>query len=681
MPTLIKVIRDDLNNSVLVTTKFLMFMVILVSLSAVVIACDSESTSTASQEAEIAGETAAGEPSQNTGVQALFEISPIIYETGLGMVPFPHDLYRDENGFLKLDGFPNQSGVLAKLVDELESSNQGFGTTSGFFVSFSDQIDLESLPSDGGESIRDDALLSLVDIDPNSPELGRRWPIYWKYFTEESRFLPPHTLSIRLLEGIALRPQTKYALIISAELANPSSQMTQMLDQAEPSDSELARVWNLYAPLRTWLDNLAEQAPAIAVASVFTTQDPVSELFEMRDYVHSLPAPSARELDSLGVQRGIVNYEIFVGRYNAPRFQEGEIPYKIEGGGIVFDEEGKPVIQGEEDLRFSLSVPEGDMPEGGWPIVLYAHGTGGNYQSFYRQEVALSLAKKGIAVISIDQIHHGERDAGLCDGGVDYSQCVSLLFFNFLVPRAGRDNVRQSAIDYVSLLRLVQGLEIPANVSNLEQASRFNPNKIMFMGHSQGGLNGSLFLAIEPQVLGGVLSGAGSNIAISLEQKTKPFDVNQLVKLALGFSADQILDRWDPSLSLLQSYIEPGDCSNFARFWFHQPPEGYTPKSILMTIGLRDEYTPPDTNFALAVAGRLPLVEPITQPIAALEFLGINDAGIPPISANVSDGNATAGLTQYANEGHFLIFDLPSAKERYSKFLQELATRPPPSIY
>ena len=149
-------------------------------------------------------------------------------------------------------------------------------------------------------------------------------------------------------------------------------------------------------------------------------------------------------------------------------------------------------------------------------------------------------------MISIDQIHHGERDAGLCDGGVDYSQCVSLLFFNFLVPKAGRDNVRQSAIDYVSLLRMVQGLEIPAEVSDLEQASRFNPNKIMFMGHSQGGLNGSLFLAIEPQVLGGVLSGAGSNIAISLKQKTKPFDVNQLVKLALGFSADQNLGSLGP---------------------------------------------------------------------------------------------------------------------------------------
>jgi hypothetical protein len=100
-----------------------------------------------------------------------------------------------------------------------------------------------------------------------------------------------------------------------------------------------------------------------------------------------------------------------------------------------------------------------------------------------------------------------------------------------------------------------------------------------------------------------------------------------------------------------------------------------------MTVGLRDEYTPPDTTFALAVAGRVPLIEPIAQPIEALDFLGIESAGIPPISANVASGEVTAGLAQYEREGHFVIFDLPSAKERYSRFLQELAQRPPPTIY
>jgi pimeloyl-ACP methyl ester carboxylesterase len=467
---------------------------------------------------------------------------------------------------------------------------------------------------------------------------------------------------------------------MTEDIASPSETFSSLLAAQTPDEEPRSTLWALYQPLRDWLTAQEDLAPNLATASIFTTQDPVSELFKLRDFVHTLPPPTARDIESLGVQRAINNYEVFVGRYTAPRFQSGEIPYKTSGGGITFVDD-LPQVQGEEDLRFSIAVPEGEMPEGGWPIVLYAHGTGGNYQSYYRGEIGLSLAKKGLAVISIDQIHHGDRDGGLCDGGVDYSQCVSLLFFNFLIPKAGRDNVRQSAIDYVSLMRMVQGLELPAEISELGVTSRFNPNKIMFMGHSQGGLNGPLFMAIEPQIIGGVLSGAGSNIAISLEQKTRPFNVNQLVQIALGLNVSEPLDRWHPALSLLQMFIEPGDSSNFASYWFHRPPEGYSPKSVLMTVGLRDEYTPPDTTFALAVAGRVPLIEPIAQPIEALDFLGIGSAGIPPISANVASGEVTAGLAQYEREGHFVIFDLPSAKERYSRFLQELAQRPPPTIY
>ena len=648
-------------------------------------ACDSEDRPRVAEAA--AGESAGGvemggAPSTPVNMlpQAIFEPSDPLPETPLATVPFPHDLYRDAEQKLALAGFPNQSGVLAQLIDEIEGGTSGFGTTSGLFLAFQSQINLDDLPSDGGDSLRDDATVALIDIDPNSPELGRRWPIYWKYTAEETSYLPAHTLRVRLLEGIALRPLTTYALIVTQDLASPSESFSSLLGEQAPDDAKLNTLWSMYEPLRAWLTSRGDSAPQLAVASVFTTQDPITELFKLRDFVHTLPPPEARELESLGVQRAVNNYEVFVGRYTAPRFQSGDIPYKTAGGGIEFVS-GLPQIQGEEDLRFSLAVPEGDMPQGGWPIVLYAHGTGGNYQSYYRGDIGLSLAKKGLAVISIDQIHHGDRDGGLCDGGVDYSQCVSLLFFNFLVPKAGRDNVRQSAIDYVSLMRMVQGLEIPADVSDLGVASRFNPNKIMFMGHSQGGLNGPLFMAIEPQIIGGVLSGAGSNIAISLEQKTRPFDVNQLVRVALGLNVNDTLDRWHPALSILQMFIEPGDSSNFANYWFHSPPEGYQPKSVLMTVGLRDEYTPPESTFALAVAGRVPLIQPVAQPIAALDFLGITDAGIPPISANVTSGDATAGLAQYEREGHFVIFDLPSAKERYSRFLQELAQRPPPSIY
>ena len=41
------------------------------------------------------------------------------------------------------------------------------------------------------------------------------------------------------------------------------------------------------------------------------------------------------------------------------------------------------------------------MPEDGWPVVLYGHGTGGDYTSFINAKVAVTLARAGIAVLSI----------------------------------------------------------------------------------------------------------------------------------------------------------------------------------------------------------------------------------------------------------------------------------------
>ena len=165
---------------------------------------------------------------------ARFELDSELSSTPLGAVPFPHDLYRDDAGGLKLTGFPNQLGVLAQLVSEIEAGTAGFGTTSGLFLSFASPIDTAALPQDGGESLRDDATLALIDIDPESPELGRRWPIYWKFAEEETTYLPANTLSVRLLEGIALRPKTQYALIVTETLAAPAPEFEAMLGEEEP---------------------------------------------------------------------------------------------------------------------------------------------------------------------------------------------------------------------------------------------------------------------------------------------------------------------------------------------------------------------------------------------------------------------------------------------------------------
>lgn len=608
--------------------------------------------------------------------KALFELADDPPETPLAQIPFPSDLYRAPTGKLDLRGFPHPVavGIQRTVTTAIENQIDGFGTSATMYLGFGSTIDPRPLPADPAASLTDDASLFLVDVDPASPERGRRWPINWRIQATKTSFLPANSLAVRLVEGVALRPRTLYALVLTTAAAQPSPLFRETIEAQRP-DGPLGRAHDVHAPLRAWLD---EAKVEVATASVFTTQDPVSELFQARDFIHTLPKPQAEDVVTAGIKQSL--FELIEGWYTAPRFQKGDPPYAVaripDEGAIEFDADGDPIVQGEERLRFALSVPLGPPPAEGWPVVLYGHGTGGNYTSFFRADVSAVLSRVGIAVISMDQIHHGPRDPRPdgCDSktGAARDTCVQLAFFNFLVPAAGRDNVRQSALDLVSLMRLAQTLDFDEGLSVQGQRIKLNPDQIMYMGHSQGGLNGPLFMAIEPQVKAAMLSAAGACIPISIEQKTEPVDINQLVRAAVRVGDNDALDRWHPVLSLLQTYIEVSDGANYAGFWFDEPPEGYAPKSVFMTVGLEDEYTPPDAAFALAAAGRVPIIEPVHAPIEALTLLGIDPAGLPPYDANVAGGAAAAGIAQYPGDGHFVIHDVPSAKQRYRKFFESV---------
>ena len=619
---------------------------------------------------------------------ARFEIADDPATTRLAEIPYPSDVYRTDDGTIDLRGFPQPQPValLAQLIDSLEKSVDGFATTGALYLSFDRPIDLDRLPADATASLADDATLFLVDVDPESKERGRRWPIYWYFDEDGSDYLPTFSLAVRLVEGIALRPKTTYAMVLTDGAAAPSPAFARTLAADEPDAAGLAAAWRVHASLRAWLedDPTAPAIASIAVAGVFTTEDPVSELFQLRDFIQTLPTPPLSRIESRGER--LNRFWLYEGEYSAPRFQAGEIPYRAaDSGDIRFDDAGTPIVQASETIRFALSVPLGPAPEEGWPLVMYGHGTGGDYHSFINAKVASVLARHGVAVISIDQIHHGPRDLGACANAQDATTCRGLLFFNFLVPNAGRDNVRQSALDFVSLLRFARALEVPPYQSDGKMFDvRIDDQNVQFMGHSQGGINGPLFLAVEPTVKGGMLSAAGANFALAIEQKKLPganeIEIRAPVAALLGLADDDPLDRWHPVLMLLQTFIEPADGGNYARFWFHEPPESYPPKSIFMTIGLDDVYTPPDTNYALATAGRVPVIDPVVVEIEGLTLLGI-EPDFPPYRGNVANGEASAGLAQYPDGDHYIIQTFNSAQARYGKFMESLARDNPPQIF
>src|SRR5262249_32927800 len=137
----------------------------------------------------------------------------------------------------------------------------------------------------------------------------------------------------------------------------------------------------------------------------------IGEEIAIRDWMQArYSAPTARGPMWMYVQAAL-QFELVQGAYGpVPVFQDGTIPYTSGGGAIVLDSSGAPTVHSEYDARFALSVPRTPMPTAGYPIVLYAHGTGGDYMTFFMDGTAGVLGALGFAVMGVDQIHHGARN-------------------------------------------------------------------------------------------------------------------------------------------------------------------------------------------------------------------------------------------------------------------------------
>lgn len=414
----------------------------------------------------------------------------------------------------------------------------------------------------------------------------------------------------------------------------------------------------------------------------------------MDDVAASVPAPTAKDWKRKEQTADLVVYE---GSYGpSPNYQAGIVPFRkpSDGGGFVV-ENGKPKLQNTFDLRFAVTVPAATscpVPAGGYPIALYAHGTGGDYRSFIDDGTARAAAQKCLAMMGIDQIFHGTRPGAPAESDPQRETTIQLLFFNLDNVLAARTSNRQSAIDVVQQARLFSEtrVKVPATTSITAAEIGFDGSKVLFFGHSQGGLNGPLFLAGSSLSRGGVLSGAGSDLALNLLEKTKPVDVAAAFRLLVGLGdadAASELNIFHPVMTLVQTLVDAADPLEYGPFLARTPRTGFAPKSIYQTEGIGpdgvgDSYAPPHGIEALSVAIGLPRQLPGVRAVVEAGWAGIADITVPAegTSGNLGDGRASGVLAQFVpangRDGHFVVFNDPKARAQASTFLANLAADP-----
>lgn len=590
-------------------------------------------------------------------------------------LPFPSDLRLRPDGTLDLSRYPRLPGQLTRYVQDMDGQIPGAGPSAGILFRLSAPLDPGTLPGSAAQSQEPGASAFVVDVTETSPTYGQRAPVLASFHEEGGRFIGPNWLALRPVPGFPLRPRTTYAAVLTTSLRaadggpvrrHPDLDLLLHGDPPQPQSMSPreAAAWARYAPLRAYL---AGNFPvgAVAAATVFTTSDPTSLMHRLREATYRAPAPRAADLRYIRDHDGICH--IYHGTFLSPNFQQGAPPYLDGGGQIAPGPDGVPVPTRTESLRFALSVPNAPMPPSGWPVALYAHGTGGDFQTFIREGVDLRAAHiemdggvlARMAVISIDQVLHGPRDPT--------QSPVDLTFFNLKNLAAARDNPRQGAADDFQLLRLVKGFGVDA-APVTGRPIRFDERHLYFIGHSQGGLTGPLFLGAEPEVRAAVLSGAGAVLVLSLIGKTEPVDVASLVENLIG----EPVGPDHPFLNLLQAYFEPADPNNYGPLLFREPPPGAAPKSIFQSLGVVDRYTPVPNIKAFALSMGVQPVTPVLSEIEHLALRGLRWTA-PPVQGNTAEGRATAVLRQYQqredSDGHYVLFERWPARQDWSRFL------------
>ncbi len=139
--------------------------------------------------------------------------------------------------------------------------------------------------------------------------------------------------------------------------------------------------------------------------------------------------------------------------------------------------------------------------------------------------------------------------------------------------------------------------------------------------------------------------------------------------MALG---DEDLNGMHPGLHLIQQRLDARDPVNYADL-LRRPPEGLTPKHLMVMYGLDNRQFPVESGVfsAFPIALRAPIVGPLIE-----ELEPVTTAGVEILKGNV--GGATQGVMPYTprmnGDGHDVLFDHPNATIHLRRFLGEVLT-------
>jgi Bacterial Ig-like domain len=418
----------------------------------------------------------------------------------------------------------------------------------------------------------------------------------------------PLTNTLHVESDEQLAEATTYLLVVTRDVRDPKGRQLNKFnlgirddedgDQQGADDNDAAHSYR--DALRAALAAEGIDRDDVAAASLFTTQSITAISTKIRSQLQSTPVsfvnggtrdvfplPTVAAIDwnqqtkttgplnppaPLPIAALVGVGTIAFGTYDSPDYENADEVIPAVGSLT-----GTPAVQSVNKLQFTLFLPAGAPPAGGWPVAIFGHGFTDS-KNGAPVVVAGTLARNGIATIAINVVGHGFGAGGtytvLRNGGaasvtlpaggrgidqdgngtIDSTEGVSAVGAQSLI--GNRDGLRQTVID---IMQLVKELKAGIDVDG-DGTPDLSTSRIYYSGQSFGGIYGTQLLGLEPDIRAGVPNVAGGSII----EVARLGGFRFLVGLAL-------LGR-TPSLYNAVPNIDPNDISNsFTNFNENMP--------------------------------------------------------------------------------------------------------------
>ncbi|MEL6177901.1 MAG: hypothetical protein AAFS10_03065, partial [Myxococcota bacterium] len=510
-----------------------------------------------------------------------------------------------------IDAYPP---LLRSVFDGLDTLD-GFGTSAGALLSFQGPLDRQTVPS------------GIATTDPNSPVImgalnpeGQfvRIPVEVDFLDDDQslivRPMEPLPPSSRAAVGL------KRGILGTEGRSIEANALMRSLLQGSPTDTSLdplvPRVQEMTDALKA--HGAIADPEELAALFVFTTQSVVDESMAVAEWI---AGQTFDVVSNEGCEPRLKFMECNL-TFAAPNFRAS--------GQLQVPEPGAEVPTYLLPVKVTLPLEGSETPS---PTVIFGHAlTGDRNQS---QELAARLPP-GWVTIAIDAPHHGDHPLGMGASG----PVVSLLNFFALGANGGidsialRDNWRQATFDKLALLKLItDGLDVDQNGQ-----PDIDPEQLVYVGVSLGGIMASEFLALAPTIraAGLVVPGAPITDIVQFGEAFQP--LIDLVKPP-DATDDDLARLWP----IMQTIVERGDAVNYAPHLLTPGRlRGGEPVQLIMAMAIDDAVIPNTSSLALVRAAQLPALEPLFVDPVTTPY-----SGVPPVSGNIAQNMATAGVFQF----------------------------------